>query len=120
MPVASYRWLNSWAERDQRRFEQRRSRPPSEPGTEPTALRIIAIVMATFGMGIKAVTLPMFVIWAVALLVQHTVRSVVLAVAVLMVASMSAFTTAAVIHARREHGRNWFTGLPPRRPRDRR
>jgi hypothetical protein len=118
--VPSYRCLDAWAERDQRRLEQRQSTPPRAPGSEPAALRVLVGGLGTFAMALKFVTIPGMLIWAVRLAVQHTLRSLLLALVVLMLASFSVFTTTVLVQARREHGRNWFTGLAPRARRRRR
>jgi uncharacterized membrane protein YhaH (DUF805 family) len=67
-------------------------------------------------MATKCVLLPLYVFWIVTLLAQDTLQSLVLAVAIVMLFSLSVFTTAYAIHTRREHGRNWFTGLAPKAP----
>ncbi len=112
--MANYRLLNAWAERDQRRFEQRQSKPPRVPGTEPTVLRVLQAVLGTLAMTLKFVTIPGLLIYAVRLAAQHTARSLLLALAILMLDSISVFTGVVVIQARREKGLNWFTGLAPR------
>jgi glycerol uptake facilitator-like aquaporin len=111
--MGNYRFLNAWAEREQRRFEQQLANP-RVPGTESTGQRFLQGFLATFVMATKCVILPLFVIWIVQLIARHTAQSLVLAVAVVMLFSLSVFTTGAVIRARREKGLNWFTGLAPK------
>jgi Flp pilus assembly protein TadB len=60
------------------------------------------------------VFLPLCIVWVIALIAQHTVSSLVLAVVLVMLGSISAFTTSVVIRARRARGANWFTGLAPK------
>ena len=112
--MGNYRFLNAWAEREQRRFEQQQANP-RVPGAESTGLRFLQGSIAIFNMAIKfVILLPVCVVWTVKLIAQHTVQSLVLAVAVVMLLSLSAFTTGAVIHSRREKGLNWLTGLAPK------
>jgi hypothetical protein len=111
--IGNYRWLNAWAEREQRRFDEHQSNPRL-PGTEPTALRILQTSLSTLAMAMKGFTLPFLLAGAIAFIARHTVQSVALGVALVMVAGLSSFTTGVLIHARRASGRNWFTGLAPR------
>jgi hypothetical protein len=111
--MGSHRFLAAWAEREQRRFEQQKTNP-RVPGTEPTGLRILQGFFGTFTMAVKGLLLPLYVVWTVKLITQHTVQSLVLAVAIVMLFSLSVFTTAHTVHTRREQGRDWFTGLTPK------
>ena len=111
--MARYRRLDAWAEREQRRFDEQRANP-SVPGTEPTWLRTLQAFFSIFVMATRCLVLPLLVVWAIALIAQHTVSSLVLAIVVVMLASISAFTTSVMIRARRERGANWFTGLAPK------
>jgi hypothetical protein len=70
----------------------------------------------TFAMAAKCVVLPLYLAWAVTLVARHTVQSLVLAVAIVMLFSVSVFTTAHSVRTRRDAGRNWFTGLAPKVP----
>ena len=111
--MGSHRFLAVWAEREQRRFEEQKANP-RVPGTESTRQRILQGFFGIFGMAVKCVIFPLYVVWAITLITQHTVRSLVLAVAVTMLFSLSVFTTTHLVHTRREHGLNWFTGLAPK------
>ena len=111
--IGNYRWLNAWAEREQRRFDERQSNPRL-PGTEPTALRMLQASFSTLAMAMKGFTLPFLLVAAIAFIARHTAQSVALGVAMVMVAGLSSFTTGVLIQARRASGRNWFTGLAPR------
>jgi glycerol uptake facilitator-like aquaporin len=111
--MARYRRLDAWAEREQRRFDEQRANPPV-PGTEPTWLRALQAFFSIIVMATRCLVLPLLVVWAIALVAQHAVSSLVLAIVVVMLASISAFTTSVAIRARRERGANWFTGLAPK------
>jgi hypothetical protein len=111
-----YRWLEAWAARDQRRFEEQQKRPPRSPGSEPLGARVLTGLFGTVATVVKLVTLPVLLVWTITLIAQHTVRSIVLAVAVSMILSISTFTGVATYQGRRRHGRNIITGLA-RKPR---
>jgi hypothetical protein len=112
--MANYRFLNAWAEREQRRFDQQRANPRL-PGTESRRLRILQASLTVFNMVAKfAILFPLYIFWIAKLIAQHTVQSLALAVALLALFSFSAFTTGYAIRARRASGMNWLTGLAPR------
>jgi hypothetical protein len=114
VPVVRYGRLNAWAEREQRRFDEQRAKP-HVPGTEPTSVRVLQAFLGTLVMATRfLVFLPLCIVWVIALIAQHTVSSLVLAVVLVMLGSISAFTTSVVIRARRARGANWFTGLAPK------
>jgi hypothetical protein len=108
--MPSYRWLDAWAQRDQRHFDAQRARPPREPGTEPLPARILNGVVGTVTTATKLVTIPALSVWTIMLIARHTVRSLVLAVAVGMILSTSVLTGVMVVQHRRAHGRNVITG----------
>ena len=108
--MVRYRRLDAWAKRDQRRLEN-----PPVPGTEPPGLRILHAFFSIVVVVARCLILPFFVVWIVVLVTQHTAQSLALAVVVAMLGGVSAFTTGAMIHSRREHGVNWLTGLAPKR-----
>jgi glycerol uptake facilitator-like aquaporin len=111
--MVRYHRLDAWAEREQRRFDDQQANP-SVPGTEPTWVRALQAFFSIFVVATMCLVLPLLVVWAIALIAQHTVSSLVLAIVVVMLASISAFTTSVMIRARRERGANWFTGLAPK------
>lgn len=111
--MAGHRVLATWAEREQRRFDQQKANP-GVPGTESTGRRILQGFLGTFAMVVKGVILPLYLVWTVALIAQHTLQSLILAVALMMLFSITAFTTALLVHARRQGGLNWVTGLGPK------
>jgi hypothetical protein len=104
--MVRYRRLDAWAIRDQRRFDN-----PPVPGTEPPGLRILHAFFSVLVVVAKCLIVPFFVVWVVVLAAQHTAQSLALAVVVAVLGGISAFTTGAMIHSRREHGVNWLTGL---------
>lgn len=111
--MGKHRFLNEWAEREQRRFEaqQAKSRPPR---VQSKRQRILQGFFGSFATALKCLLLPLYVVWIVTLITQHTVQSLALAVGIVMLFSLSAFTTAYVIRARRASGVNWLTGLAPK------
>src|SRR4051794_10303022 len=113
--MASYRLLAEWAERDQRRIDARRARPQRIPGTEPLAVRILSGFFGTVATIVKLITIPAMTIWTVTLIAQHTVRSLLLALAFAMILGFSIFTTGMLVQARRGNGRNMVTGLARKR-----
>jgi hypothetical protein len=112
--MGNYRFLNAWAEREQRRFDQQRAHPPV-PGSESRRLRILQASITVFNMIAKFVVLyPIYIFLIVKLVSEHTVPSLLLAVVFLMLFGFSIFTTSTLIRLRRERGENWFTGLAPK------
>jgi hypothetical protein len=109
----AYRWLDTWAETGQRRFDERHARAPREPGTEPLFARILTAIFGTVATAMKLITIPVFVAWTIAMIAQHTIRSLVLAVALMMLTAMFVGTGVMLIQNRREN--NVVTGLARRR-----
>ena len=111
--MGKYRFLNEWAEREQRRFEARqvKARPPR---LQSAWQRILQGFFGTFATASRCVLFPIYVVWIVTLVAQQTVQSLALAVGLMMLFSLSAFTTAYMIRSRRANGFNWFTGLAPK------
>jgi hypothetical protein len=101
--------LDAWGEREQRRIERRQAQPP-KPMPCPRFFRSLEWFFGTFSLTARFITIPILFIWIVALLVQHTVQSIVLAFGLAALLSLSLFNTGRMLHERRENGRNWFTG----------
>jgi hypothetical protein len=109
----SYEWLDRWAERDQRRIETASER--ARDAENVWWARGLAVLVALIVVATRVLFFMVGVTWIVSLLAHPSVSHYVLAVVLVMIVCMSAFTSAALISARRSAGRNPFTGLPRKR-----
>lgn len=115
--MARYGRLDRWAEREQRRFdEQRAESNVRRPGTEAAWQRWLIAVFS----GVTWATKPAlaFALIRLPIAVAHE-QGILAAAAVTPVlaiaAGLSIFVTIEHVRSRRREGRNWFTGLAPRK-----
>jgi ABC-type protease/lipase transport system fused ATPase/permease subunit len=102
-------FLDAWAEREQRRVERSQAKPP-KPLPFPRIFGAVERTFVTLVVAVRIITIPLFLVFIAVLLAQHTVPSVLLAVGLAMLLSLSVFNTSRLIQRRRENGQGWLTG----------
>ena len=108
-------FLDAWAEREQRRIE-RRQRGPQKPLPFPRFSGAVERVFGTLAVTVRLITIPLYLVFIVALLARPAVPSIALAFGLAMLLSLSVFNTSKMIQRRRENSQSWFTGRTLERP----
>jgi Flp pilus assembly protein TadB len=102
-------FLDSWAEREQRRIERRQAQPP-RPGPFPRFFRMLERGFGTLAFALRCLSLVIYVIFIIAVVATHTVQGFVLAVGLVALLGLALYNTNRMVQQRRENGQNWFTG----------
>lgn len=108
-------FLDAWAEREQRRIERRQGEP-QKPLPFPRFFGAVERLFGTLALTVRLITIPLYLVFIVALLVRPTVPSIALAFGLAMLLSLSVFNTSKMIQRRRENSQSWFTGRTLEKP----